>query len=194
MKAPKRVSSGKYIDLAKFTKKDVDIKDINTSLNFLYRFTGHYKTVPPLTVAQHTHLVMLFAEKVFPNEKDVLFDCLLHDFAEAYYGDIATPLKKLFGDSYRDYAAEVDEAVYSKLWIIDKPFDDLIAAKCKVCDLLALDTERRVIWADQTGKKHWPEIPSDTFSLDEKRQMFKRVSRHRMFDLETAYKELLKNS
>lgn len=191
MKAPKRMASGKYLDLANLQPEDILLSDINTSLNTIYRFTGHYKDAKPLTVAQHTRLVMWFSERVFPGDDAVLFDCLLHDMPEAYYGDVATPWKHLVGDSLRQWQNKIDATVYERLWVLDEPFTEEIEQKRKVCDLLALDVERRTMWRDQKGKNLWPETPSAmAMSVKEKEDLFFEMQAVD-FDMEGAYDWLL---
>jgi hypothetical protein len=135
----KRLSSGKYVDLQNLTVEDVDIKDISQSLNYIYRFTGHYKSKPPLTVAQHTRLAVYLSTIVFPNDLTVKFDVLLHDFPEYITGDIATPLKYIFGPQFKDYEHGIEKIVYEALWKIDTPFTHEIYEQRKICDLLALN-------------------------------------------------------
>lgn len=193
MIAPKRMSGGRYIDLANLSVDDISLEDINTSLNYIYRFTGHHKDVPPLTVAQHTKLVMRLSSILFPDELDVKFDCLLHDMPEAYYGDIATPLKRLMKNDYRELANKIDDVIYTKLWIIDDPFTKEVEEKRKVCDLLSLDIERRVMWKDQKGKDLWPEEPKNKFNLKEKQELFNEARSQRFWDLEKMYMEFVEN-
>lgn len=192
MQAPKRISSGKYIDLGNFTVDDVDLSDINDSLNYLYRFTGHHKDRPPLTVAQHTKLTMQIAVYFFPDEKEVEFDCLLHDMPEAYYGDIATPLKKLFGEAYKDYTSSIDSSVYGKLWKIPVEFSEEIYNKRKICDLISLDIERRSMWVSQYGKDKWPTIPKESFmTIKEKQTLFDEIQSTRFVNLTKEYERLI---
>lgn len=171
MIAPKRLSSGSYVDLADFKLGDIDLVDINQSLNHTYRFNGHYKDKPPLTVAQHTVLVMRLAEINFPGEENVRFNCLLHDFAEAYYGDISTPLKKILGDASGKYIKQIDSIIYTQLWKLPTPLDEDIENKTKICDLFSLDIERRSMWKSQVGKEHWPSVQGRQ-PLREKEELF----------------------
>jgi hypothetical protein len=189
----KRLSSGKYVDLQNLTVEDVDIKDISQSLNYIYRFTGHYKSKPPLTVAQHTRLAVYLSTIVFPNDLTVKFDVLLHDFPEYITGDIATPLKYIFGPQFKDYEHGIEKIVYEALWKIDTPFTHEIYEQRKICDLLALDIERRNIWADPSGKEQWPEIPMESlFSVKEKKEVFDKIQNDRFVDIEKMYKDILK--
>lgn len=76
--------TGKHIDFEK-GKVDVDIHDIAHSLSIQNRFNGH--TTAPYSVAQHSVLVSKCV-----SDKNALWG-LLHDAAEAYLGDIITPVK-----------------------------------------------------------------------------------------------------
>jgi hypothetical protein len=188
--APKRMGvSGRYVDLAAFSQDDVDIRDINRSLNYIYRFTGHWRDREPLTVAQHTILTMCIADDMFPGEVDVKFDCLLHDMPEAYYGDIATPLKKVLKTSYREVTNYIDDIVYKKLWKIEPKFTPEVESKRKTCDLMALDIERRCMWDSTRGKALWPDVPDPKlYSQRERLELFDLVQRSRYHDLDEEYK------
>ena len=190
--APKRLSGGKYVDLNNFTEKDVSIDDIDRSLNYIYRFTGHWKDKPPLTVAQHSLLTTWVAEDLFPDEPEVAFDCLLHDMPEAYYGDIATPVKKLLKSDYRKFVDQVDTAVYNALWKIPQPFTEEVESKRKICDLVALDIERRSMWESTYGKVHWPDIPNENFySTRQKKYLFDVAQSHPTVPLKMNYEYMM---
>ncbi len=186
----KRVSSGKYIDLASLTVDDVNILDINRALNYIYRFTGHWKDNPPLTVAQHTKLVHRLATELFPDDLEIELDCVCHDMPEAYTGDIATPLKKLFGTQFKDYEGQIEDTVYLKLYdpIVKHKLTKEVYEARKVCDLLALDIERRAIWLDPKGKDHWPDIPMENFTTAKnKRSYYEWAIADRDVDLVALY-------
>lgn len=191
MRYPKRLSTGKYIDLGNLKPEDIDLEDIDRSLNYIYRFTGHWKDKEPLTVAQHTWLVYSLAKEFYPNDKATQFNCILHDMPEAYYGDVATPLKRLFGDAYVKFARDIDSVVYSVLWKRKEPFDEEVETRTKICDSIALDIERRNMWSSQYGKKYWPPEPINPFNMNDKKDWFEEASRHRYIDLIGFYKEAL---
>jgi len=193
MRLPKRVSSGRYVDLNNLTVDDVDITDISKSLNYLYRFTGHHKDVEPLTVAQHTNLVMKISEILYPDDFVLKFDCLLHDAPECFYGDIATPLKQKFGQVYKDYVLTIDSIVYKKLWLLNEDsslVDKNLHKRRKECDGISLDIERRIMWKDQRGKDHWPEVESP-FSMKDNKRLFDEVSEYRIFNMADKYNEMI---
>lgn len=191
-----RMSSGRYVNLETLNHDDIDVYDISNSLNQLKRFVGHYKDKEPLTVAQHTFLVMDIARIIYPKDDEVLYDCLLHDFGEAYTGDIPTPVKTVLGENIKPFLKYVDEVIYGKLWrcpTLPRVTPE-IKEKTKLCDLLALDIERRVIWSDQSGKENWPELPVPRmewqWTLRQKNDMFRRVARHPYINLAKTYMQM----
>lgn len=169
----KRFASGKYVDLANIQEKDIDLNDITTSLNQIRRFGGHYKDVPPLTVAQHTALCIILANQLFPGDAELRRAIAIHDFGEAYYGDITTPLKRILGPALLQFTKPIDKVINRKFFgQEDIPFNikDLV----KICDTLSMDIERRVMWKDQRGLDYWPES-QDGFNLEMKRGLFYSV-------------------
>ncbi len=106
----KRMSSGRLVDLANFSRKDVILGDIEYAINCIYRFGGSWQKVKPLTVGQHSLLCMRLAEM---HGEDTLtqMSCLTHDFAEAYVGDVCTSIKKILGDSWKNFAGPIEDVV-----------------------------------------------------------------------------------
>jgi hypothetical protein len=88
------------------------IEDIAHALSHLCRFTGHLCTFH--SVAQHSLLV---SEKI-PGGPDAKLAALLHDGAEAYTNDIASPLKKAMHNKEMDWEGacmDVYEFIQSKI-------------------------------------------------------------------------------
>lgn len=143
-----RISSGRYVDLANFTVADVDLDSITKSLNGIKRFTSHYLKKEPITVGQHTALTMKIADTLYPKDAATYLCCLIHDFGEAYYGDLSSPLKNFLGDPYRNSITKIDETIYERLWFLPK--EDLYQANinCKICDHISLRAEQLAMWGD----------------------------------------------
>lgn len=86
----------------------VDIRDIAHALSNICRFTGHTKSF--YSVAQHS---------VWVADCLILWDCprslvkagLLHDAAEAYYGDLSYPLKLMLGEQLKAVTGPINRAV-----------------------------------------------------------------------------------
>lgn len=184
----KRMSSGKYVDLNNLTEEMIDLGDINMSLNHIYRFTGHHKNRAPLTVAQHSKLCLMLAKTMHPDDNDLHKAVLVHDFAEAYIGDVATPVKRAMGDRWYDFAKPL-EAVVEKAVLgynIDQDMHDAV----KIFDLMALDIERRSMWDDQRGMDKWP-TRGTTDTVEAKRELFRSVA-DKDVDLELEWEFLNK--
>jgi hypothetical protein len=85
--------SGRKVDLEYPKPEDIAIEDIAHALSRICRYGGHCKDF--YSVAEHSLLV----EKVIQDEicdcKPVNMAGLLHDAAEAYLGDMISPLKKI---------------------------------------------------------------------------------------------------
>ena len=91
-----RSISNKRVDLKNVTKDMVNIGDIAHALAYINRFNGH--TQYPYSVLAHS----MCASVLMPEGKKM--EGLLHDAAEAYIGDITTPVKELFPEvcTYED--------------------------------------------------------------------------------------------
>ena len=171
MKIPKRMSSGRYIDLSSLTEDDLFLEDIIPAINYIYRFTGHHDRNPPLTVAQHSMLCLRLAEKA-GESPDVKLATLTHDFAEAYVGDVATPLKKMLGKHWIRIAKPIEEMVNNKF--SPSGNDPEVHERVKIYDTMSLDIERRCMW-NQRGKDNWPTPNKNVGTLEDKYKLFKDV-------------------
>ena len=164
------MSSGKYIDLNNFKEEDVDLGDIEVSLNHINRFTGHHSDVPPLTVAQHSLLCLTLAEMDDPEDRLLHKWVFVHDFAEAYIGDVATPVKRAMGSLWHNFADPIEATVDRA--IMGKTMPPEMHDQVKMYDLCALDIERRVMWNSQFGKDKWPTAPINFGNIKDKEQLF----------------------
>ena len=85
--------TGRMVDLTRMTARDVDPVDIAHALSMICRFNGHVTEF--YSVAQHSINV---ARMVTPHDR---LAALLHDAAEAYMGDIVSPIKRAMPDADR---------------------------------------------------------------------------------------------
>lgn len=86
-----RTISGKAVNILNPDPDSIDLRDVAWSLSKQCRLNGH--TPVFYSVAEHTlNLVYYLLDK---NRQDLVPYALLHDAAEAYLGDIPSPVKKL---------------------------------------------------------------------------------------------------
>lgn len=120
-----RTFTGKLVDPFALEREDIDIRDIAHHLSNLCRYTG---AGPFYSVAQHSLLVADYFVK--PEER---LAGLLHDAAETYINDIASPLKR--APSMKAYVAADEEITALVFHVFGlnggllakvKPFDDLV--------------------------------------------------------------------
>jgi len=139
--------TGREIDLLNPDPALLVIEDIAHALSLICRFTGHVRR--HYSVAQHS----VFVSRICPPE--IARWALLHDAAEAYVGDMSSPLKRAVGESYRRIEAGVAGAISEAF---DAPIADV-----KPWDLAALMSERRDLmpqsspWVCEAVKPH-PEM------------------------------------
>lgn len=132
-----RTRSGIAFDLENPEVDMVRIEDIATALAYMPRYNGHTGTT--YSVAEHSVLV---SRKC--TERNRMWG-LLHDAAEAYTGDIISPMKRLLPDF-----EEVETRIMN---VICAQFD--ISKKCpaevKDVDLRMLVTEKQLFFPEDAS-------------------------------------------
>jgi hypothetical protein len=126
----------------------IRIEDIAHALSFLCRFNGHVRF--HYSVAQHSILVAELAAARRGGE--LALGALLHDAAEAYLGDMISPLKALLPD-FKRIESVVAKAIAKKFGFAH-PEPQAI----KDADLAVLAAEREQVIAP-TDKTAWRELP-----------------------------------
>lgn len=119
---------GQYFNFLDPSAYRLDIKDIAHGLSNICRFGGHTREF--YSVAQHS----IYLSHIVPEED--AYAGLMHDCAEAFLGDIPSPLKRRLPD-YKRIESIVEAALFEKLGI---PFP--LPASVKNADLVMLATEQ----------------------------------------------------
>ena len=132
--------TGRMVDLLTPDPDQINPVDIAHALSNLCRFTGHTNCF--YSVAQHS----VFVANLLPRE--LRFMGLMHDAAEAYVADMATPLKYLLS-SYREIEMRVWTAICIRFGL---PIE--LPPAIKHADFVALATERRDLMPDHP--EPWP--------------------------------------
>lgn len=196
-----RISKNELVDLGDFKPEDVDLESISRSLNNLKRFTGHYSFSRPLSVAQHTYLCTMIAERLYPKDNGVKLMCIIHDFPEAYYGDLSSPLKRFLGEAYREKIKDIDRIIYETLWNkryeipdyvspdfftrYNSPYTDY-SEECKKCDHISLRIEQNMLFGTFPPEEYVREF----MQKYDTKKMFDECGKYEI-DLKALYKSNL---
>ena len=133
-----RTVSGRTINLLDPRPADITIGDVAHSLARICRFGGQIE--PWWSVADHALLCRdLMIDVGFP---ELALEALHHDSAEAYLGDVITPLKRELGETYRRITRGVDRAIGAAFAVDDLRFGDDVV---RDVDRAALHIEARAL-------------------------------------------------
>jgi 5'-deoxynucleotidase YfbR-like HD superfamily hydrolase len=109
-----RLPSGKRLDLLNPTPFDWEDKDLALGLARTYRWGGHSAWPLPLSVAQHSLLVLALHRRRFQGAGNALAELreLLHDADEGLLGfDCISVVKPFLGEAYRTLTERLENAV-----------------------------------------------------------------------------------
>ena len=135
--------------------EDVTLDDIVHALAYTNRYGGHLET--PISVLTHTLIVYHLVKRANGNRVERLW-ALLHDAAEAYIGDIPTPIKRNFPE-FSEMEDKILRVVCEKFQL---PFE--MPALVKTKDYYAISIEKALafpkaeIWSNHpVVANHFPD-------------------------------------
>lgn len=150
--------TGRTVDPLDMDADQIDIRDIAHALALQCRYNGHCKQF--YSVAQHS----LLAAKACPDSLDLYRFALLHDAAEAYMGDMISPMKVHFPE-YKWFEDRLSNQIYTR-------FCGRLATPEERREIKEIDTDLLVIEARSLmhsesihGLEHY--IPRRVTYLDE---------------------------
>lgn len=152
-------AGGRVIDLAAPKPEDIAIGDIAHALSHICRFGGHTRTF--FSVAQHcVNVADLLRYTGLRGQRAGL----LHDAAEAYLGDVVTPLKRqpMIEPVYSVFEERFERAIFERFNVRDLLLEgDSLWTSVKYADTLALHWEHRDLFPSSA---EW-ELPEDIGAL-----------------------------
>jgi len=158
--------SGLFVDLLDPAPESIVVEDIAWALSRIGRYIG--ATNRFYSVAEHAVFV---AKRLELNRAstEMVFVGLHHDSGEAYLGDIARPLKKLIGKSYRTLTDNVDAAIAKSLGVpeIDSAERELIHQAdnwALTAEAYHLMTSRGQGWPEAAGGDYQPSADLDDWA------------------------------
>ena len=138
--------SGRMVDLGNPQSEQIDIVDIAHHLALLNRFTG--ATREPYSVAEHSLRVYVVVSDM-TGDWNVRLAALLHDAAEAYWGDDSKPKRELLGDGGEQHLLRVIFAKYGLPW----EWAEQLPEQVQTADLGLLEKEsRELLWGGRRSK------------------------------------------
>lgn len=131
-----------YFDFEDPSRSEITIEDIAAGLSRECRYAGQLPDyVEIYSVAQHS---VLCSQIVAP---EFQLHALLHDAAEAYMGDLTSPLKRLCPD-FKAIEKRVEAEIWSRFGLLPD-----LPPEVKRADYILLHTEKRDI---QRLEHEWP--------------------------------------
>lgn len=150
----KALPSGRAIDLLNPSEYTFTITEVNELLSKVRRFNGY-----GITVAQHSVIVAETILKITSNPYLAMMG-LLHDMAEAYIGDISTPVKQVLGDKLSQLETSIQSAIISQLFPQANYLTSGYEVVVKWVDMMALRYELNNLIAEgrYQDNEHWSEV------------------------------------
>lgn len=163
-----RLPSGKRLDLLHPTPFDWDDEDLAVGLARTYRWGGHSAWPLPLSVAQHSLLVLAMHRATTRKPPDAGADLreLLHDADEGLLGfDCISVIKPFLGEAFRALTIDLQRAVSIRYRL--KAFDAVTGRVHKKADRIAAASEAvHVVGWTRDEVRHTLRIPFDPLDED----------------------------
>lgn len=135
-----RLPSAHRIDLRALTFVDVEDTDLSLGLARTFRWGGHSVWPLPMSVAQHSLLVLQIRRTQHNLDPDAELRELLHDAEEGLLGfDPISPLKPILGEKFLNLMEDMQKVIFAKYGV--SWWTKVEKAKHKKADVLAAASE-----------------------------------------------------
>jgi hypothetical protein len=128
-----RLGSGRRLDLIDPQPHDWQDRDLAVGLSRTYRWGGHSRWELPLSVAQHSLLVLVLRQQMQPHQPLTPGEALrelLHDADEGLLGfDPISPLKPHLGAAFDVLTCRLRQAIATRYRLPDWAGDDFLLHK-----------------------------------------------------------------
>ena len=162
-----RLPSGKRLDLLHPTPFDWDDEDLAVGLARTYRWGGHSAWPLPLSVAQHSLMVLTMHRRTAKtSDPAAALRELLHDADEGLLGfDCISVVKPFLGGAYRALTIELQRAVAIRYRL--KDYDAAAQRAHKRADRVAAASEAvHVVGWTREEVRHTLRIPFEPLAID----------------------------
>ena len=137
--------------------EDISISDIANGLALTSRYAGQGEVYRYYSVAEHSVLMTEYAAtRGWPTK--ALLCVLLHDAAEAYLGDLTSPVKQVIGAGYKLVEERVQNAILDKYGL--RLTEEVYRAHIKGLDIGIVPVERLYLM------RYWQPWPNEIQPLD----------------------------
>jgi len=146
--------TGKKFDYIELAPEQFDIADVARALSYIPRYCGQLDKF--YSVAEHSVNVCSLVKT--PRAK---YWGLMHDAAEAYFGDVPSPFKWLV-PQIKKVENKIQEAMIKAF---DIPYDKNISAEVKKADQTMLMTENKQLRSNQVDWHYYEGIKEANFKV-----------------------------
>lgn len=140
-------ASGQEFDFRAIEQQQIDFEVIAHSLSHQCRFNGHTREF--YSVAEHSVRVMRLVSQ------PLRLAALLHDAAEAFVGDLVTPLKRYL-PMYSALEEMIQARIFDAAGVVN--FGKELHREIKTADLIMLATERRDLLVNRHDSSDWSSL------------------------------------
>ncbi|HXW28818.1 MAG TPA: HD family hydrolase [Xanthobacteraceae bacterium] len=146
--------SGRRLDLLDPSPLDIEIEDIAHGLARVARWNGQTRGAHIFSVAQHTLLVEVIAQQLWPNiDRRLRLAVLLHDSPEYVIGDLISPFKVVMGDAYKAVETRLLSAIQVRFGL-PRTLPEELHRMIKLADQAAAGLEATRLAGFETSEAH----------------------------------------